>query len=315
MHNPGNSTGASSWFTASSNVVVMIRCARAAALSIAVVTLTAAVFAADPATEQRLANIDGRLSRVEGVLDNQLLLEMLQRIESLQRELQAVRDATDMTGHELEGIKDRQRELYLDIDKRLRAMETAKPKATGGGAAPEAAASGPSGDTVSSSGQWPPAVKRPDVVVRPDIPPPPVTPVPPVAAAGESGELGSQPYQDAFDLLKTGRNDEAIAAFNQFLADYPQSEYAANAQYWLAEANYVSGDFERAAEEFNKVIARYPISAKVPDAKLKLGFTHYELQQWDQAQAVLSELSVQYPNTSVAQLAENRLQRMEREGH
>jgi tol-pal system protein YbgF len=312
MNDPGNSIGASSWFTASSKVVV-IRFAPAVALSIAVVALATAALAADPATEQRLSNIDARLTRLEGVLDNKVLLEMLQRIESLQRELQAVRDATDLTGHELEGIKDRQRELYLEVDRRLRALETAKTQAPAGVTrAPDAAAHAP--DKAASTPSKRADEKASRIAARPDTPPLDGTP-PSDATAIDGDELGSQAYQDAFELLKAGRNEAAIAAFRQFIEDYPQSEYAANAQYWLAEANYVAGDFSRAAEEFAKVIERYPISSKVPDAKLKLGFTHYELEQWDQARSVLSELSMQYPNTSVAQLAENRLQRMDREGH
>ncbi len=268
---------------------------------VAAVALMAPVEAADPVTDQRLANIDGRLTRLEGIMDNKVLLEMLRRIEALQREVQTLRDATDRVGHGLEEIKDRQRELYLDTDRRLRALETAKPAATGEAPVPS-------------------MPKKP----ADDIPPLPAPAAgggrvtggePPDAAAPGLRTADDAAYRSAFNLLKEGRYKESIAAFSQFLKDYPQSNYAANAQYWLAEANYVSGDFEQAAAEFNKVIEQYPASSKVPDAKLKLGFTHYELQRWDQARAVLSELNQHYPNTTVAKLAENRLERMDREGH
>jgi tol-pal system protein YbgF len=265
--------------------------------------LPLAATAADPVTDQRLANIDGRLTRLEGILDNKMLLDMLQRIDAMQQELQATRDAADMVAHELEGLKDRQRELYLDIDRRLRALETARLDPAAGGEAPLPRISDgptdgilipsePTADGEETGGQEPPA-----------------------PAPGGARESDSAAYRKAFNVLKGGRYEESIVAFGQFLADYPRSTYAANAQYWLAEASYVSGDYARAAKEFNEVIEHYPNSSKVPDAQLKLGFTLYELEQWEQARAVLSELNRRYPNTTVAQLAENRLDRMDREGH
>jgi tol-pal system protein YbgF len=265
--------------------------------------LPAAANAADPVTDQRLANIDGRLTRLEGVLDNKVLLDMLQRIEAMQQELQATRDAADLVAHELEGLKDRQRELYLDIDRRLRALETARLDPAASGEAPPPHISDGPIDSILMPSE--PTADSEDTVGG--EPPPP--------APGGRRESDSDAYRKAFNVLKGGRYEESIVAFSQFLADYPKSTYAANAQYWLAEASYVSGDYARAAKEFNDVIKQYPNSSKVPDAQLKLGFTLYELEQWEQARQVLSELNQRYPSTTVAQLAENRLDRMDREGH
>jgi len=279
----------------------------------AVVIYVAAAHAADPATERRLSAIDNRLNQLEGVLGNKVLMEMLQRIDSLQRELQAARDATERTAYALEGLKDRQRELYLDIDRRLRALEIAGPDSS---ARPRARAdataippkNGPRADIA------PPDDPRDDVKppVNPVAKPEPSDEKPARATAGADN---GQAYRDAFELLKNGQYDKSIDAFNRFITDYPQSIYASNAQYWLAEANYVSGNYERATAEFRQVIERYPDSVKVPDARLKLGFTWYELEQWVQARAVLDEVTRQHPNTTVARLAESRLQRMDREGN
>jgi tol-pal system protein YbgF len=280
-------------------VLVLARTSRAVAiLGVLAAALIGVAYAADLATEQRLAHLDSRLTRLEGVLGNKVLLDMLQRIESLQRELQAVQDASDRTAHELEGIKARQRELYLDVGRRLRALETAK------------AASLANGQTPPPAPPLAPLSKAPTPLAAQaaeTVPPEPATP-----AAGDADRVA---YERAFNLLKEGHYRESIAALNQFLTRYPQSIYAGNAQYWLAEANYVSGDYPRAAKEFSQVAEQYPDSSKVPDSKLKLGFTHYELEQWNEARVVLTDLTKQYPNTAVAQLAENRLQRMDREGH
>jgi tol-pal system protein YbgF len=106
----------------------------------------------------------------------------------------------------------------------------------------------------------------------------------------------------------------AINAFRQFLEAYPDGPFSDNAQYWLGEAYYVSRDFPNALAEFRKVIERHPDSQKVPDAMLKIGYTQYELRQWDVARRMLTDVSQRAPGTTVARLAQQRLDRMRQEG-
>ncbi len=120
--------------------------------------------------------------------------------------------------------------------------------------------------------------------------------------------------QQAINLLKDGRYEEAIAAFQKFLVRYPKGQFADNAQYWLAEANYVLRHFPTAIEEFNKVLVNYPDSQKIADAMLKIGYCYYELKKWQQARKILEELVKRFPDSTAAQLAKNRLHRMKLEG-
>src|SRR5690606_6728988 len=82
-------------------------------------------------------------------------------------------------------------------------------------------------------------------------------------------------YQAAFDLLKDGKYQEAINGFTQFLATFPNSTLADNAQYWLGEAHYVTRQFSEALRHFQTVIDKYPDSRKIPDALLKIGYCNY----------------------------------------
>src|SRR5687768_13264069 len=65
---------------------------------------------------------------------------------------------------------------------------------------------------------------------------------PPAAAGG--GEQGS--YDAAFAALKGGDYQRAIAGFKNFVATYPDSPLASNAQYWLGEAYYVNREYPNA---------------------------------------------------------------------
>lgn len=236
--------------------------------------------------------LEARVERMERLLQSQTLVDMLTRLDQLQQEVQELRGELEVQTHKVEQLRQQQRKLYVDIDQRLRRLETG-----GGGpdvsiAPPEAPAAVPPGAGVAA------AAGRP-------------------AASAPSADAAAEraAYEKALDILRDGRYQEAAAAYQKFLQDYPGSRYAANAQYWLAETFYVTRDFDRALQEFSRVIEQYPDAAKVPDAMLKLGYIHYELGKWAEARAMLEDVVKRYPNTTAARLAGDRLERMTKEGH
>jgi tol-pal system protein YbgF len=122
-------------------------------------------------------------------------------------------------------------------------------------------------------------------------------------------------YQAAFGLVKEGQYDRAIAAFQNFLATYPDSSMADNAQYWLGEAFYVSKSYPEAQASFQRVVDKYPQSRKVSDALLKIGNCHYEMKQWDSAKQVLSQVVARFSDTPAGTLAQQRLDKIAAEKH
>ncbi len=139
-------------------------------------------------------------------------------------------------------------------------------------------------------------------------------PKPPAPRPQETkGEKSS--YQKAFNLLMDRKYDQAQNSFRAFLKRYPGSRLADNAQYWLAEANYVTRKFDTALVEFKKVVQVFPRSPKVSDALLKVGYIQYEKRQWGAARETLGGLINRYPNSTASQLAKKRLHKMSSEGH
>lgn len=147
-----------------------------------------------------------------------------------------------------------------------------------------------------------PSVQDPASVATPGAYPP-LSPQGPTVddAASETA------YRDAFSLLKAGEYDQSIAAFSNFLQQFPNSQYGDNAQYWLAEAYYVKREFEPAIAEYQRMLVNFPASKKLSHAMLKIGYCYYELGQRDQARAVLEELRQRYPESAAARLAEDRI--------
>ena len=131
---------------------------------------------------------------------------------------------------------------------------------------------------------------------------------PPPAASG--GEQGS--YDAAFAALKGGDYQRAIGGFKSFVATYPDSPLASNAQYWLGEAHYVNREYQNAITAFQRVTTEWPESRKAPDALVKIGFTQAALNRNGDARITLEDVVRRYPGTEAAQLAAERLKRLPR---
>lgn len=208
------------------------------------------------------------------------LADLLVQLETLQREVRALRGQVEVQGHELERLKTRQRELLSEIDRRVSELERTK---TATAAPPPVAADGGGGATSSAA--------------------------PAVSPGQEQAD-----YDAAFSLMKQGKYEQAAKAFSDFLAKYPNGVLRDNAQYWLGEAYYVVRNFRQALTEFNKLISAYPQSLKTPDAQLKIGYSHYELGEWAKAREHLNQIVARYPGQPVAKSAEQRLAKMRKEG-
>lgn len=240
------------------------------------------------------ASLEDRIERMEKLLGNQVLMDQITQLDQIRMELAEIREMAENQQHQLEMIIQRQRNLYQDMDRRMHDLEAGSP-----GKRSVSTQRSPIAPPSSSSSVAPPTV----AVVT-------------VPAGSEGGDKdGKQAYSQAFNLLKEGRYQQAVVDFSNFLTNYPESKFAGNAQYWLGEANYVSREYKTALEEFQKVLDRYPGSGKVQGAALKIGYTYYEMKDWDSAKAALQKVITNYPNTTFARKAEERLQRIKREGH
>ncbi|MBT3016802.1 MAG: tol-pal system protein YbgF [Candidatus Thiodiazotropha sp. (ex Clathrolucina costata)] len=248
--------------------------------------------------------MEQRLQRIERILQNQSLADLVLQVQQLRQEVRQLRGDLEEQKYNMDGMSRRQRDLYVDIDQRLSRIQsggamspTPQPVTTPVTPPP---ASGAVGQTTAVSPEPPPEAPANTAIGS-------VTPPDP--------KKESEAYQAAFNLLKQGRYGESITAFSSFLRDYPGGEYEDNAQYWLAEASYVNRDFDTALGEFTKIMENYPDSPKVPGAMLKIGYIQYEKKNWTGTRNILKQLIDNYPATTESRLAQKRLQRLTKEGH
>ena len=253
---------------------------------------TAGAFAQAPVIDVR--ELDERLKRIERLFGSESLFKLFDEMESLGTEVRELRGQLEALSHTVGQIKESQRELYLDVDQRLQRVEATAPAPTASPqpGTPPAASATPAQTTApsqSAAGSSTPQTAQT----------PPATGVDPFAE--------QQAYQSAFDLLKSGRYDEAAVAFQQFNAEYPTGSYADNALYWLGETFYITRRFEQAIQEFERLISTRPTSQKLSHALLKVGYAHDELGNKAEAERVLGELIARHPQSAAAGLARKRL--------
>jgi tol-pal system protein YbgF len=280
--------------------------------------LVAAAFASGAQAQGRLS-LSERVARLEqqaqGQGQAQTTVELLNRINELQVEVQTLRGLVEQQSFEIENLKKAQRDRYVDLDSRMSRLE-------GGATVPPGAVPAPA-EAPLEPGQLAPGAIEP-VPIEPAAPlaaePAPGLPSEPAApdtasvppATGAAAE--KQAYDEGFAALRDGRYAESARRFQSFLVEHPQGELADNALYWLGESYYVTQNYRIALDTFNDLLARFPDSAKAPDALLKVGYCHYELKEWRQAEQVLNEVVRLYPEQTVGKLAQGRLRALRLEG-
>ena len=216
--------------------------------------------------DERLGKIE---AQVQGATDRSAVLELASQIETLRGEIQRMRGQLEVIGHATDTAEARQKQLYLDIDTRLRKLEQVReqPAAASPGAAPGAAQAGEAEPT-----------------------------------PGEA-----KAYQAALDQFKLGNYSLAVAAMQGFLVTYPGSSLAANAQYWIGMAYSGQRDYKSAIAAQRKLLAAWPDSPKAPDAMLSIASAQETMGDRGSARKTLEELIKKYPASSSATSAKQRL--------
>ncbi len=114
--------------------------ARSGGLAAAVLAALVATPAVAQSQGERIGTLEERMAVVEQKLDNQALLEMSRQLDALSAEVRRLRGELEKLQHELDAARRQQRDQYVDLDGRLRAVETAvaAAQATTPAAGPEA---------------------------------------------------------------------------------------------------------------------------------------------------------------------------------
>lgn len=225
--------------------------------------------------DQLQKDLEDRVSQLERQLKSGALVDLANNVEGLKSDVAKIRGQIEVLTYELEQAQKRQRDLYVDLDARMRKLEAA-PGAGGSDAAPAdaasaAAATGAAGTVVPSSA------------------------------------TEQKAYDAALDQFKRGDYQGAITGFTAFVKTYPKSALAPSAQYWIGNAHFARKDYKAAMASQRQLLLAYPDSPKVPDALLNVASAQSELGDNAAARRTLEELIGKFPQSDAATKAKQRL--------
>lgn len=212
-----------------------------------------------------------RLLKLEDAAKAQPVLTLASDIEKLREEIRGLRGQIETLGNSIEGVAKRQRDMYVDLDQRIRRFEQ-----PGTAAAPAAPAAAPAAEVAKPAASVP---------------------------AGEENEA----YERAQGQRRIGNYQGAITAFQAFIAKYPKSTLAPRAQYWIGDSYFNLRDFKNAIASQQKLLAAYPDSSSVPDALLNMASAQLEAGDNAAARKTMDGLIARYPSSEAAEKARRRV--------
>ena len=118
-------------------------------------------------------------------------------------------------------------------------------------------------------------------------------------------------YDEAFILVRRGEYEQAIAAFEGFLAQCESHGSAENAYYWIGECYYSMGKFVEAVEQFTTLAEKFKSSVNLGRALYKLGRSQQELGKNADARKSFERVVDEFPETLEAEQAKERLKDIE----
>ena len=245
--------------------------ALAIALALAAMPARAGLFDDEEARRQ-IANlqrvVDAQQKRLEGIeaeaRDRRALLDLASQIEQLRGDLAKMRGQLELLANQAETADKRQKDLYVDIDARLRKLEQAKEQA----AAPaEKPAAGPGEPAAAETKVYEAALNQFKLANYP------------LAISAFNGFLVTYPASplapsaqywigNAYYAQRDYKN--TIAAQQKVLANWPDNPKAADAMLNMASAQAESGDARGARRTLEALSVQYPTSPAAASAKQRL---------------------------------------------
>lgn len=114
-------------------------------------------------------------------------------------------------------------------------------------------------------------------------------------------------YETSLLLYKKEQFEEALNGFKSFVNEYPKSDLADNAQYWIGECYMSMKQYEQAILAFETVIKKYPDANKTPNAMWSQAMAMKEIGDTTSTKLLLKKIIKTYPDTPEAKRAKEIL--------
>lgn len=236
---------------------------------------SAGLFADDDARKQ-IKQLEEQIHLLEGKLSTadeqnkqsvRALLDLQTQIEAQASELRNLRGQNEEWAHSLQDVEKRQKDFYVDLDARLRQVETGAQSVT-----------------------QKPAANLAEVAKT--------------VSANQSGE--GRAFEIAYGLYKAENYANAAIAFRDFLRQFPQSSHEANVYYWMGNAYFATKEYQDALDSYQNLVAKYQDHPRVAEAMLNMAESQVGLKNKIAAKKLFKQIVTQFPGSDAADKAKKR---------
>ena len=194
-------------------------------------------------------------------------------MQNLREEVRMLRGMVEEVSYELQQVKQRQLDDYLDIDRRLGILNGGLPA-----------------DNVVPDSSLEQSLNSPSVEQSSsaEIQESSDSVVVDTSKLDDYEVAVKQDYEAASNKLLKDRDIEAATvALNAHLEKFPNSPFTANAHYWLGEIYLLQGETELARQAFTTITEEHKNHPKVMDSRFKLGKIYFQLGEIGRAKSLL----------------------------
>lgn len=192
----------------------------------------------------KVRQMEQRLATIDRVLDSQSLVQLMGRVEELQNAVRTLRGEIETLRYDLDGVRQRQRDVYVDLDQRLQALESATGGRTG---------------TSPANGNDSEAYQAAFALLR--------------EARYEEAKQAFRSFLETYPQSSLVSNawywlgevnyvnkgfETAVGQFRKVVDEFPQSTKAADAWLKLGYCHYELGEWAKAKDALRTVAERFP---------------------------------------------------------
>ena len=216
--------------------------------------------------------LEARIVSLEAVIKSGSLNDMLNQIELIKQDVSKLRGDIETLRHLNATVEQRQKDLYQDLDGRLRKIEEK-----------------------SSTNNTNTPNKGAEATLTPEVKSP----------------SDQEVYDQANTLLDNLKYKEAFQAFTDFIKQFPNSALLPDAKYGLANTQFNLKNYKASIGTYQKLLDQHPEFAKNPEALLGLANAQIQLALIPEAKKSLKDLIKKYPQSDLIKNAQKRLKVLE----
>lgn len=202
--------------------------------------------------------VNARMDKLEAASRGQI--ELANQIEALKAEVAKLRGQIEVLANEIESTQKRQKDFYVDLDNRLRKLETAAAEAKPVEAKPASDPAAETRDYEAALGLFKAAKHKDALAAFLAF----------IKAYPASAFLPSAHYWAGSAHYQLGEYKKAVELFAKLVATWPDDAKAPDALLGQANCQQESGDAKGAKRTLETLVDKYPGSAAAAVAKQRL---------------------------------------------